>query len=102
MEQHTATVIALDSLQSKLHLDEYELDIIGNHLFCMFAVGFDYGKCYGKNAKPIEQYQDQKFIHSYDSFHDAAKAMKVNDRTISKAIKLGYKCKGFYWKLKNK
>lgn len=96
MEQLTAVLHVLTSIQKQITLDEHQCDIIREHLFCLYGVGFDEGRKQGSHAKPVEQYKDGRFIRRYDSEEAAARALHVDKTSISKnALGQTTNCHGF-------
>lgn len=98
MKQNTTVTKALDSINKMMELSLEHQEIIGHHLFCAYAAGYDYGKEEGNKGR-VGLFVKEECVRDCKSVTEAAEYLKVTKASIHKAL-LGTNktCKGFVLK----
>lgn len=98
MKQNTTVIRALDSISQLTELSQEQQEIIYHHLFCVYAVGYDYGKEEGGKNR-VGLFVKEECVRECKSVTEVSEYLKVTKASVHKAL-LGTNktCKGFILK----
>lgn len=96
----TAKDRLIKELQSRSHLSPFQLELVKQYMDWMFGIGYDEGKRQNSHGKRVAQIKDGVVINKFNTFQEAANAMKVNKSAIGKAVRGEMRtCGGFKWRI---
>lgn len=89
----------MESLQECIELNKEQHDHIWNHMFLMYAVGYEEGsKIPVLPNRRVGQFLQDVRIRDYITLREAAQAIGGSHGSIIHAMKSNSPYKGFYWK----